>query len=101
MQFGAKIKSTLDRLIYKRSSLADGSLCHALADTAHAGGHRNAAGARSMDLHVRAALTEGGFTPDYIKEIVLQQTIYCGVPGANHATREASAVLQELGLLKG
>jgi 4-carboxymuconolactone decarboxylase len=52
-------------------------------------------------LHVRAALTEGGFTPDDIKEIVLQQTIYCGVPAANHAMREASAVLQELGLLKG
>jgi len=48
-------------------------------------------------LHVRAALTEGGFTPDDI----LQQAIYCGVPAANHAVREASAVLQELGLLKG
>src|SRR5438270_5798565 len=33
-------------------------------------------------LHVRAALTEGGFTP-----------IYCGVPAANHAVKEASAVL--------
>jgi 4-carboxymuconolactone decarboxylase len=51
-------------------------------------------------LHVRAALTEGGFTPDDIKEIVLQQAIYCGVPAANHAVREASVVLQELGLLK-
>src|SRR5712692_5176726 len=28
-------------------------------------------------LHVRAALTEGGFTPDDIKEILLQQAIYC------------------------
>ena len=52
-------------------------------------------------LHVRAALTEGGFTPDDIKEIILQQAVYCGVPAANHAVREASAVLQELGLLKG
>lgn len=51
-------------------------------------------------LHVRAALTEGGFTPDDIKEILLQQTIYCGVPAANHAIREASAVIGELGLLK-
>jgi 4-carboxymuconolactone decarboxylase len=51
-------------------------------------------------LRVRAALTEGGFTPDDIKEIVLQQAIYCGVPAANHAVREASAVLLELGLLK-
>ena len=52
-------------------------------------------------LHVRAALTEGGFTADDIKEIVLQQAIYCGVPAANHAVKEASAVLSELGLLKG
>ena len=52
-------------------------------------------------LHVRAVLTEGGFTPDDIKEIILQQAIYCGVPAANHAVREASAVLGELGLLKG
>jgi 4-carboxymuconolactone decarboxylase len=52
-------------------------------------------------LHVRAALTEGGFTPDDIKEIILQQAIYCRVPAANHAVKEASAVLQELGLLKG
>jgi 4-carboxymuconolactone decarboxylase len=51
-------------------------------------------------LHVRAALTEGGFTPDDIKEIILQQAIYCGVPAANHAVKEASAVLGELGLLK-
>jgi 4-carboxymuconolactone decarboxylase len=52
-------------------------------------------------LHVRAALTEGGFAPEDIKEIILQQTIYCGVPAANHAMREALAVLEELGLLKG
>ncbi len=51
--------------------------------------------------HVRAALTEGGFTPDDIKEILLQQAIYCGVPAANHAVKEASAIVQELGLLKG
>ena len=51
-------------------------------------------------LHVRAALAEGGFTPDDIKEILLQQAIYCGVPAANHAVKEAGAVIQELGLLK-
>jgi 4-carboxymuconolactone decarboxylase len=49
---------------------------------------------------VHAALTEGGFTPEDIKEIVLQQAIYCGVPAANHAVKEASAVLSELGMLK-
>ncbi|WP_458760408.1 carboxymuconolactone decarboxylase family protein [Afipia sp. TerB] len=49
-------------------------------------------------MHVRAALNEGGFTPEDIKEILLQQAIYCGVPAANHAFKEAAAVLQELGL---
>src|SRR4051794_31149463 len=52
-------------------------------------------------LHVRAALSEGGFSPEDIKEILLQQAIYCGVPAANHAVKEASAIVQELGLLKG
>jgi 4-carboxymuconolactone decarboxylase len=51
-------------------------------------------------LHVRAALAEGGFTPDDIKEIILQQAIYCGVPAANHAVKEASAIVAELGLKK-
>ena len=37
--------------------------------------------------------TEGGFTPDDIKEILLQQAIYCGVPAANHAVKEASAIV--------
>ncbi len=43
---------------------------------------------------------EGGFTPDDIKEILLQQAIYCGVPAANHAVKEASAIIAELGLLQ-
>jgi 4-carboxymuconolactone decarboxylase len=48
-------------------------------------------------LHVRAALTEGGFTPDDIKEIILQQAIYCGVPAGNHAFKEAGEVIAEVG----
>jgi 4-carboxymuconolactone decarboxylase len=47
-------------------------------------------------MHVRAAVTEGGFTADDIKEILMQQAIYCGVPAANHAFKEAAAVLEEL-----
>jgi 4-carboxymuconolactone decarboxylase len=46
-------------------------------------------------LHVRAALTEGGFSSNDIKEIILQQMIYCGVPAANHAFREAAAIVAE------
>jgi 4-carboxymuconolactone decarboxylase len=52
-------------------------------------------------LHVRAAFTESDFSPDDIKEILLQQAIYCGVPAANHAVKEVSAMIAELGLLKG
>ena len=52
-------------------------------------------------LHVRAALTEGGFSPDDIKEIILQQAIYCGVPAANHAIEEAEVLFRSRGLLKG
>lgn len=47
-------------------------------------------------MHVRAALTEGGFTSDDIKEIILQQAIYCGVPAANHAFKEAADVIADV-----
>ena len=46
--------------------------------------------------HVRSALIEGGFTPDDIKEIILQQAIYCGVPAGNHAFQEAGEVLAQV-----
>jgi len=36
-------------------------------------------------MHARAALSEGGFSEADLKEIVLQQAIYCGVPAANSA----------------
>src|SRR4026209_12167 len=36
-------------------------------------------------MHARAALSEGGFSEADLKEIVLQQAIYCGVPAANTA----------------
>ena len=48
-------------------------------------------------MHVRAAMTEGGFTAADIKEILMQQAIYCGLPAANHAFKEAAAVLKEIG----
>jgi 4-carboxymuconolactone decarboxylase len=47
-------------------------------------------------LHVRAAMTEGGFTKDDIKELLLQQAIYCGVPAANTAFHEAAEVFAEI-----
>lgn len=46
-------------------------------------------------MHVRAAMNEGGFTADDIREIILQQAIYCGVPAANHAFKEAAHIIRE------
>jgi 4-carboxymuconolactone decarboxylase len=45
-------------------------------------------------LHMRAGFNNG-LTEDEIKEVILQAAIYCGVPAANHAFREAEAVLAE------
>ena len=47
-------------------------------------------------MHVRAALVEGGFSQDDIKEIILQQAIYAGVPASNHAFKEAADVIAEV-----
>jgi 4-carboxymuconolactone decarboxylase len=47
-------------------------------------------------MHVRAALVEGGFSQDDIKEIILQQAIYAGVPASNHAFKEAAEVMAEI-----
>jgi 4-carboxymuconolactone decarboxylase len=32
-------------------------------------------------------MRDGGFTLDDLKEIVLQQAVYCGVPAAHHALK--------------
>ena len=44
-------------------------------------------------MHVRAAVREGGFSADDVKEIILQQAVYCGVPAAHHALKVAGDVL--------
>ena len=46
-------------------------------------------------LHVGAALREGGFSENDVREIILQQAIYCGVPAANHAFKEAGEIIAE------
>jgi 4-carboxymuconolactone decarboxylase len=48
-------------------------------------------------MHVRAAMTEGRFTTEDIKEILMQQAIYCGLPAANHAFKEVAEVMKEIG----
>ena len=52
-----------------------------------AGGHET-----ELAMHVRAALTNG-LTPDEIKEVLLQATVYCGVPAGNAAFAVAQEVL--------
>ena len=52
-------------------------------------------------MHVRAALFEGELEPDDIKEVLLQSAIYCGVPAANTAFKEAAGVVAEYEKNKG
>jgi len=47
-------------------------------------------------LHVRAALQSGDLSEDDLKEVLLQAAIYCGIPAANTAFKEARAVMAEL-----
>jgi len=53
-----------------------------------------------FQLHVRAALQSGDLSRDDIKEVLLQSAIYCGVPAANTAFREARAVIGETSKVK-
>jgi 4-carboxymuconolactone decarboxylase len=47
-------------------------------------------------LHTRAALQSGDLSQDDVKEVLLQAAVYCGVPTANTAFREARDVIAEL-----
>jgi len=49
-----------------------------------------------FSLHVRAALQSRDLDVDDLREILLQSTIYCGVPAGNHAFKEARAVIEAL-----
>ncbi len=48
-------------------------------------------------MHAKAALVEGEMSAADIKEIVLQQAIYCGVPAANTAFHMLDELVKELG----
>lgn len=48
-------------------------------------------------LHARAGLQSGDLTEDDLKEVLLQSAVYCGVPAANTAFREARDVIDQLG----
>ena len=47
-------------------------------------------------LHTRAALESGDLSQDDLKEVLLQAAIYCGVPAANTAFKEAREVIDAL-----
>ena len=49
-----------------------------------------------LRMHMRAALVEGQFTGDDVKEIILQQAVYCGVPAAHRAFAVLSSVIAEI-----
>ena len=48
-----------------------------------------------FDMHVRAAL-ESGFPLAEVKEVVMQQAIYCGVPAGNTAFHRVERLVEEL-----
>ena len=48
-------------------------------------------------LHVRAALESGDLDANDLKEVLLQSAIYCGIPAANTAFKEARAVMAARG----
>ncbi|MFF1478273.1 alpha/beta fold hydrolase [Streptomyces sp. NPDC058301] len=54
-----------------------------------AGGHLD-----EVAAHTRAAL-RAGLTPDEIKEVLLQTSVYCGLPAAGAAFGAAAAVIRE------
>ncbi len=47
-------------------------------------------------LHVRAGLTQGGFTRYELKEVLMQTAVYAGVPAANTGFAEAAGIVAEL-----
>jgi 4-carboxymuconolactone decarboxylase len=48
-------------------------------------------------VHVKGAIANG-VTKEQISEVIMHSAIYCGVPAAVDGFRQASAMLEELGL---
>jgi 3-oxoadipate enol-lactonase/4-carboxymuconolactone decarboxylase len=47
-------------------------------------------------LHVRAGLTQGGYTRAELKEVLMQTAIYAGVPAANTGFAEAQKIIADI-----
>ena len=54
---------------------------------------------KELALHVRGALTNG-VSVEQIREVLVQATIYCGVPAGLDAFKVADEILREAGLVK-
>ena len=52
-----------------------------------------------FSLHVRAGIERDGFTPDELKETLMQTAIYAGVPAANTGFQLARGILRDAGRL--
>ncbi len=50
-----------------------------------------------LRMHSRAAVVEGGMSAAEVKEVLLQQAVYCGVPAANTAFHILDEVAKEAG----
>jgi len=50
-----------------------------------------------IQVHVRGAIANG-VTKEQIREVMLHAAVYCGIPAAVDGFRQATAVLDELGL---
>jgi 4-carboxymuconolactone decarboxylase len=50
-----------------------------------------------IQVHVRGAIANGA-TKDEIREVMLHAAVYCGIPAAVDGFRQATVVLEELGL---
>ena len=51
-----------------------------------------------LQMHVGAAIApgvEGGLTRDEVREVLLQQAVYCGLPAVNHAFAALADLLAE------
>jgi 4-carboxymuconolactone decarboxylase len=59
---------------------------------------RNVLGGARVD---KSIANKNTFNADLIDLITRPSAIYCEVPAANHAVKDASAIVSELGLLKG
>jgi 4-carboxymuconolactone decarboxylase len=55
---------------------------------------------KELRMHIRAAFNMKSVTRDYIKEVLLQSAVYCGLPAANSAFHAAEEILADMSAKK-